>query len=128
MSWKNMSGVNAGRESIEDLEVAWKIVKHVKSNAIVLVKGGATVGIGMGLTSRIDSVELAIRKAGARAEGSVMASDAFFPFKDSMEIAAKSGVVAAVEPGGSVKDEEVIAEAKRLGIPLYFTGFRHFRH
>ncbi len=128
MSWKNMSEVNTGRDSMEDLEFAWKVVKHVKSNAIVLAKNSATIGVGMGLTSRVDAAELALKKAGPLARGSVMASDAFFPFKDSIMLAANAGVIAAVEPGGSIKDEEVVAEAKKLGIALFFTGYRHFRH
>lgn len=127
-NWENRSGAKADKGVVADLEFAWKIVKHVKSNAIVLAKEGATVGIGMGLTSRVDAAELAIRKAGPRAKGSVMASDAFFPFKDSIEAAAEAGVVAAAEPGGSVKDSEVVAEAKKRGIALFFTGYRHFRH
>ncbi len=126
--WENKSGINVSKETMADLEFGWKIVKHVKSNAIALVKNQATVGIGMGLTSRVDATELALKKAGERSKGSVMASDAFFPFKDNIELASKSGIVAAVEPGGSVKDEEVISEAKKRNIALFFTGVRHFRH
>ena len=126
--WKNVSGINAHRDAVSDLEFAWKIVRHVKSNAIVLAKGGATVGIGMGLTSRVDAVELAISKAGERAKGAALASDAFFPFRDSIELCAKAGVAAIVEPGGSVRDAEVTEEAKKYGMPLFFTGFRHFKH
>ncbi len=126
--WKNASGVKAASPALKDLEFAWKVVKNAKSNAIVIAKGGSTVGIGGGLTSRVDAAELAIKKAGKKAEGAALASDAFFPFKDSIELAAKAGIKAIVEPGGSVKDDEVIAEAKRRGIALYFTGERHFRH
>jgi len=115
-------------DQIADLLFAWKAVKHVKSNAIVLAKGGATVGIGAGQMSRVDSTEIAMRKAGERAKGSVMASDAFFPFPDSIEEAAKNGISAIIQPGGSIRDEEVIAKANELGIPMVMTGSRAFRH
>ncbi len=110
------------------LRFAWIACAHVKSNAIVLAQATATVGIGGGLPSRVDAVRLAVAKAGARARGAVMASDAFFPFADGLEAAAAAGVTAVVEPGGSVRDDEVIAAADRLGIALVFTGARHFRH
>lgn len=110
------------------MRFAWQAVRHVKSNAIVLVKGCATVGIGGGLPSRIDATNLAIAKAGDAAVGSVLASDAFFPFPDAIEAAAEAGVAAVVEPGGSIRDKEVIETADKLGIPLVFTGVRHFRH
>ncbi|HLC93272.1 MAG TPA: bifunctional phosphoribosylaminoimidazolecarboxamide formyltransferase/IMP cyclohydrolase [archaeon] len=126
--WKNVSEQKAETKALDDLKFAWKVAKFVKSNAIVLAKDNATVGIGMGLTSRVDASELALKKAGAKAKGSAMASDGFFPFSDSIELAAKAGVAAVCEPGGSVKDEEVIASAKKLKLPLYFTGVRHFRH
>jgi phosphoribosylaminoimidazolecarboxamide formyltransferase/IMP cyclohydrolase len=108
--------------------LAQRVAKAVKSNAIVLVKDGATVGIGAGQMSRVDSVEIACRKAGDRARGAVLGSDAFFPFADGLEVAAKCGVNAFVEPGGSLRDSEVIAAAQRLGVWLFFTGMRHFRH
>ena len=126
--WKNVSGLEAEASSMKTLQFAWKICKHMKSNAILLAKDSATIGIGSGQTSRVDSTEIAIRKAGDKAKGSVLASDAFFPFRDSLDLAAKAGVVAIAEPGGSVKDDEVIAAAKEHNIPLYFTGERHFRH
>ncbi|RMF28500.1 MAG: bifunctional phosphoribosylaminoimidazolecarboxamide formyltransferase/inosine monophosphate cyclohydrolase, partial [Chloroflexi bacterium] len=107
---------------------AWKAVQHVKSNAIVLARGRATVGIGGGLPSRVDAVRLAAAKAGDRAQGAVMASDAFFPFPDGVEVAAEAGVTAVIQPGGSVRDEAVIAAADRLGLAMVFTGVRHFRH
>jgi phosphoribosylaminoimidazolecarboxamide formyltransferase / IMP cyclohydrolase len=110
------------------LRFAWTAVSHVKSNAILLAVGKATVGIGGGLTSRVDAVKLAAEKAGQRAKGSVMASDAFFPFADGIEAAAAAGATAVVQPGGSVRDEEVIAAADRLGLAMIFTGARHFRH
>ncbi len=112
----------------EDLVLAQKLAKAVKSNAIVLVKNGATVGIGAGQMSRVDSVEIACRKAGERAKGSVLGSDAFFPFPDGLELAASHGVHAFVEPGGSLRDADVISAAQRLGVWLLFSGMRHFRH
>lgn len=119
---------SVGMTQMRDLLFAFKVVKHVKSNAIVLAKDGATVGIGAGQMSRVDSVELAIKKAGKRAKGSVLASDAFFPFPDSVELAAKAGISAIIQPGGSVNDEEVITAAKKAKIPMVFTGVRAFRH
>ncbi len=112
----------------EDLMLAQRVAKAVKSNAIVLVKDGATVGIGAGQMSRVDSVEIACRKAGDRARGAVLGSDAYFPFPDNVELAARHGVTALVEPGGSLRDSEVIAAAQKLGVWLFFTGMRHFRH
>ncbi len=110
------------------LRFAWRVVKHVKSNAIVLARGTATVGIGAGQMSRVDAVRLAVWKAGDRARGAVLASDAFFPFPDGVEVAAAAGVKAVVQPGGSKRDDEVIATADRLGVAMVFTGTRHFRH
>ncbi|MCX7831480.1 MAG: bifunctional phosphoribosylaminoimidazolecarboxamide formyltransferase/IMP cyclohydrolase [Actinobacteria bacterium] len=115
-------------EEIENMLFAWKVVKHVKSNAIVVAKGLATVGIGAGQMSRIDSVKIAIAKAGSRAENGVLASDAFFPFADSVEEAAKAGISAIIQPGGSIRDQESIDTANRLGIAMVLTGIRHFRH
>ena len=113
---------------IDELLFAWRAVRWVKSNAILLSADRCTTGIGAGQMSRVDAVELAIRKAGDRAAGSVLASDAFFPFRDSIDLAAAAGIAAAIEPGGSVRDEEVIAAANELGIALVFTGRREFRH
>jgi phosphoribosylaminoimidazolecarboxamide formyltransferase/IMP cyclohydrolase len=110
------------------LRFAWIACQHVKSNAIVLANETATVGIGGGLPSRVDAARLAVEKAGTRARGAVMASDAFFPFADGLEVAAAAGVTAVAEPGGSVRDDEVIAAADRLGLALVFTATRHFRH
>lgn len=110
------------------LQFAWLACQHVKSNAIVLAAGTATVGIGGGLPSRVDSVKLAATKAGQQASGAVMASDAFFPFPDGIEAAVAVGVTAVVQPGGSVQDETVIEAANRLGLAMVFTGIRHFRH
>ena len=114
-----------------DLDFAWRIVKHVKSNAIVYVKNEATIGIGAGQMSRIDASEIAVakgRKAGCAFEGCVVASDAFFPFADGLIAAAEAGALAAIQPGGSVRDEEVIAAANERGMAMVFTGKRHFRH
>jgi phosphoribosylaminoimidazolecarboxamide formyltransferase / IMP cyclohydrolase len=110
------------------LQFAWKIVKHVKSNAIVLAIAGATVGIGAGQMSRVDSVKLAILKATVPTQGTVLASDAFFPFRDGVDTAAKAGVTAIIQPGGSVRDAEVIAAADEHALAMVFTGMRHFRH
>lgn len=115
-------------EELTALLFAWDVVKHVKSNAIVLVKGAMTVGIGGGQPNRVDSVRIAATRAGERAQGSSLASDAYFPFADNIEEAAKAGVTAIIQPGGSVRDGEVIAAANEHGIAMVFTGFRHFRH
>src|SRR3974390_2065851 len=113
---------------LTDLHFAWKVCKHVKSNAIVFAKEGATLGVGAGQMSRVDSVKIAVAKAQQSLQGSVVASDAFFPFPDGVEEAAKAGATAAIQPGGSVKDPEVIATADRLGIAMVFTDMRHFLH
>jgi len=115
-------------KEMKDLLFGWKMVKFVKSNAIVLVKDGVTVGVGPGQTSRVGAAEIAVKKAGDKAKGSVLASDAFFPFRDSIDSAAKEGITAIIQPGGSIKDEEVIKAADELGIAMVFTGIRHFRH
>ncbi len=116
------------KKQIEDMLFAWKVVKHAKSNAIVLAKDSTTVGIGCGQTSRVDSTWIALKRAGEKAKGSVLASDAFFPFPDSIEEAAKHGIVAVIQPGGSVKDAEVFAKADALGLVMVTTGVRAFRH
>jgi phosphoribosylaminoimidazolecarboxamide formyltransferase/IMP cyclohydrolase len=113
---------------LADLDFAWRVGKHVKSNAIVFVGGGRTLGVGAGQMSRVDSVKLAVGKALLPLPGSVLASDAFFPFRDGLDEAAKAGVTAVIEPGGSVRDEEVIAAANEHDIALVFSGERHFRH
>ncbi len=115
-------------EQMKDLFFAWKVVKHVKSNAIVLAKEEQTVGIGGGQVSRVDATEMAVRKAGKKARGSVLASDAFLPFKDNVEIAAGGGVAAIIQPGGSLRDAEVIQAAEEHGIAMIFTRIREFRH
>ena len=118
-------------ELIRDLMFAWKAVKHVKSNAIVFAKSGATLGIGGGQPSRVDSTKIAVRKAsegGHDLKGSVMASDGFFPFPDSIEIAAEAGARGLIQPGGSIRDREVGERARELGIVMALTHTRHFRH
>lgn len=115
-------------EQWHELLFAWQACKHVRSNAIVITAGGGTVGIGGGQTSRVDAVEIAARKAGDRAKGAVLASDAFFPFRDGVDIAASAGVTAVIQPGGSVRDEEIVAAADEHGIAMVFTATRHFRH
>jgi phosphoribosylaminoimidazolecarboxamide formyltransferase/IMP cyclohydrolase len=111
-----------------DLRFAWLVCKHVKSNAIVLAKEGRVVGVGAGQMSRVDSVHLAVRKAGERSRGSVLASDAFFPFRDNIDEAARAGVTAVVQPGGSMRDQDSIAACDEHGLAMVVTGVRHFRH
>ena len=118
-------------EEMNDLMFAWKVVRHVKSNAIVYAKAGKTLGIGSGQTSRVDSSEIAVDKAakeGLDLSDSAIASDAFFPFSDGIEAAAKAGAKAVIQPGGSIRDEEVIAKANEFGMTMIFTGRRHFKH
>ncbi len=110
------------------LEFGWKVVKHVKSNAIVYARAGQTISAGAGQMSRVDSVKVGAMKAILPLAGTVLASDAFFPFADGVEEAARHGITAVIEPGGSIRDDEVIAAADRLGLAMVFTGIRHFRH
>ncbi len=110
------------------LRFAWRVVRHVKSNAIVLAQPDRTVGIGAGQMSRVDSVRIAVRKAGDLVRGAVLASDAFFPFRDNVDEAAAVGIRALIQPGGSIRDEEVIAAADEHEMTMVFTGRRHFRH
>ncbi|MFH2037636.1 MAG: bifunctional phosphoribosylaminoimidazolecarboxamide formyltransferase/IMP cyclohydrolase [Candidatus Zixiibacteriota bacterium] len=118
----------ASPEEIQSLLFAWKVVKHTKSNAIVIVKDTATVGIGMGQTSRVDSSALAVKRAGKRAKGAVLASDAFFPMPDGVEVALEAGVKAIIQPGGSKGDPDVIEAVDKAGASMVFTGIRHFKH
>jgi phosphoribosylaminoimidazolecarboxamide formyltransferase/IMP cyclohydrolase len=127
-NWKQVTGAPASDSLMKDLEFAWRSVRAVKSNAILLAKDGASVGIGMGQVNRVDSAKLAVDRAGDRVAGSVAASDAFFPFADGLEILTAAGVSAIVQPGGSVRDEEVIAAAQKAGVAMFFTGTRHFSH
>ncbi|MCD0453161.1 bifunctional phosphoribosylaminoimidazolecarboxamide formyltransferase/IMP cyclohydrolase [Actinocorallia sp. API 0066] len=127
-SWELKAGPAGTPEQLADLQFAWKAIRAVKSNAILLASGGASVGVGMGQVNRVDSCRLAVSRAGERAVGSVAASDAFFPFADGPEILIEGGVKAIVEPGGSIRDEEVIKACEAAGVTLYFTGTRHFFH
>ena len=126
--WRLAAGPAAGVELLRDLEFGWRACKSVKSNAILLASGRAAVGIGMGQVNRVDAARLAVARAGERARGSAAASDAFFPFADGLQVLADAGVRAVVQPGGSVRDPEVIAAADAAGITLYLTGVRHFLH
>ncbi|WP_169985351.1 bifunctional phosphoribosylaminoimidazolecarboxamide formyltransferase/IMP cyclohydrolase [Microbispora sp. H10836] len=127
-TWELRAGEAASPEVLADLAFAWRACRSVKSNAILLASGGATVGVGMGQVNRVDSARLAVSRAGERATGSVGASDAYFPFPDGLQVLAEAGVKAIVEPGGSIRDDAVIEAAKEAGITLYFTGTRHFFH
>ena len=115
-------------EEWSSLEFAWRVSKHVKSNAIVLARTGQTVGIGAGQMSRVDSVKLAVMKASLPTAGTVLASDAFFPFRDGVDEAAKAGVTAVAHPGGSIRDGEVAQAADEHGLAMVLTGIRHFKH
>ena len=126
--WKQVSGAPVDAATMKELEFAWRSVRAVKSNAILLSSNTASVGIGMGQVNRVDSARLAVRRAGNRVKGSVAASDAFFPFADGLQILIDAGVRAVVQPGGSVRDEEVIAAAEAAGVAMFFTGTRHFSH
>ena len=127
-NWKQVSGQSVDAGVMKELEFAWRSVRAVKSNAILLSSNGASVGIGMGQVNRVDSARLAVTRAGNRVKGSVAASDAFFPFADGLQILIDAGISAVVQPGGSVRDEEVIAAAQQAGIAMFFTGTRHFSH
>jgi phosphoribosylaminoimidazolecarboxamide formyltransferase/IMP cyclohydrolase len=127
-AWKQVTGEPVSAEVLADLQFAWRAVRAVKSNAILLAHDGAAVGIGMGQVNRVDSAKLAVSRAGDRVKGSVAASDAFFPFADGLEILANAGVTAIVQPGGSVRDEEIIAAAQECGVAMFFTSTRHFSH
>jgi phosphoribosylaminoimidazolecarboxamide formyltransferase/IMP cyclohydrolase len=126
--WKVVSARAPTEEELQDLAFAWKACMSVKSNAIVFAKAGATVGIGAGQPNRVDSVRIAARHAGEKARGAVMASDAFFPFPDSVEEAAAAGIRAIAQPGGSIRDKESLAAADKAGMAMVLTGVRHFRH
>jgi len=127
-AWELKAGDAVDDATLRDLAFAWRAVRAVKSNAILLASGGATVGVGMGQVNRVDSCRLAVSRAGERAAGSVAASDAFFPFADGAQVLIDAGVRAIVEPGGSIRDEETIAACAAAGVALYFTGTRHFAH
>lgn len=128
-NWTLASGEALSADELAELSFAWKACRAVKSNAILLAKGGASVGVGMGQVNRVDSCKLAVERAGEeRARGSYAASDAFFPFPDGPEILIAAGVKAIVQPGGSIRDEQVVEAAKKAGVTMYFTGTRHFFH
>ena len=133
-NWTLAAGEAADEATLRELEFAWRTVRAVKSNAILLAKDDATVGVGMGQVNRVDAAKLAVERANSlagdekRAEGAVAASDAFFPFADGFEVLANAGVRAVVQPGGSVRDAEVIEAAEKAGVTMYLTGERHFAH
>ena len=128
LNWKTVTEVAVAEELWDDIAFGWEMVRHVKSNAIILARDAALVGVGAGQMSRVDSVEIAIEKSGEHSQGSILASDAFFPFADSIHRAAKAGIIAIIQPGGSRKDDEVIAACNEHRIPMIFTGQRHFKH
>lgn len=117
-----------GEAEWRQLEFAWTVVKHVKSNAIVVAAGDRTLGVGAGQMNRVGAANIALAQAGEQADGAVLASDAFFPFRDTVDAAAKAGITAIIQPGGSVRDEESIQAADEHGIAMVFTGVRHFKH
>jgi phosphoribosylaminoimidazolecarboxamide formyltransferase/IMP cyclohydrolase len=128
-TWTLASGEALSEAELAELAFAWRACRAVKSNAILLAKDGASVGVGMGQVNRVDSCRLAVERAGAeRARGAFAASDAFFPFPDGPEILIEAGVRAIVQPGGSIRDEQVVEAAKKAGVTMYFTGTRHFFH
>jgi phosphoribosylaminoimidazolecarboxamide formyltransferase / IMP cyclohydrolase len=127
-TWEHKAGPEAGSDVLADLAFAWRACRAAKSNAIVLASGGATVGVGMGQVNRVDSARIAVARSGERTKGAVAASDAFFPFADGFQVLADAGIRAVVEPGGSIRDGEVIEAAQASGVSLYFTGARHFFH
>jgi len=127
-SWTLATGAPADDATLADLAFAWRAVRAAKSNAILLAHDRATVGIGMGQVNRVDSCRLAVARAGDRATGSVAASDAYFPFPDGLQVLLDAGVCAVVQPGGSIRDDQAIAAAAAAGVPMYFTGTRHFAH
>jgi phosphoribosylaminoimidazolecarboxamide formyltransferase/IMP cyclohydrolase len=126
--WELRAGAPADEQTLADLAFAWRACRAVKSNAILLASGGASVGVGMGQVNRVDSARLAVARAGERAAGSVAASDAYFPFPDALEVLIEAGVRAVVQPGGSIRDELSIAAAAKAGVTMYFSGVRHFFH
>ena len=126
--WTLVAGDALGSSDLADLEFAWHACRSVKSNAILLAHDGATVGVGMGQVNRVDAARLAVARAGNRAAGSVAASDAFFPFADGLQVLVDAGVRAVAQPGGSIRDPELIAAAAACGITMYLTGVRHFAH
>jgi phosphoribosylaminoimidazolecarboxamide formyltransferase/IMP cyclohydrolase len=127
-TWTLASGAPADEATLSDLAFAWRAVRAVKSNAILLARDGAAVGVGMGQVNRVDAARLAVLRAGDRAVGSVAASEAFFPFADGLQVLLDAGIRAVVQPGGSVRDDEVVGAARDAGVTMYLTGARHFFH
>ena len=126
--WKVMAGENPTKKTYDDLEFAWKVVKHVKSNAIVVARDLSMLGMGTGQPNRVNAVKLALDQAFGKTKGAVLASDAFFPFADNVELAAKAGISVIIQPGGSIHDRDVITAAKKHSMTMIFTGIRHFKH
>jgi phosphoribosylaminoimidazolecarboxamide formyltransferase/IMP cyclohydrolase len=126
--WKVVTARQPSAEELVSLKFAWAVCRHVKSNAIVFARSGMLVGVGAGQMSRLDSSWIAAYKAGERSRGAVVGSDAFFPFRDGIDAAAKAGITAAIQPGGSRNDDEVISACNEHGMAMIFTGMRHFRH
>ncbi|MCO5219931.1 MAG: bifunctional phosphoribosylaminoimidazolecarboxamide formyltransferase/IMP cyclohydrolase, partial [Thermomicrobiales bacterium] len=126
--WQVVTDKAPTAAELADFEYAWRVIPQIKSNAIVFVKDRAIVGLGAGQPNRLESVAIAARKAGDKAQGAVMASDAFFPFADGIQEAIAAGVTSVIQPGGSMRDDEVIGAANEAGISMVFTGRRHFRH
>jgi phosphoribosylaminoimidazolecarboxamide formyltransferase / IMP cyclohydrolase len=126
--WKAVTLRQPSETELRDLRFAWAVAKHVKSNAIVFAKGGQIVGVGAGQMSRLDSAFIAAHKSGAQSQGGVVASDAFFPFRDGVDEAAKAGITAVIQPGGSVNDQQVIEACNEHNMAMIYTGRRHFRH
>jgi len=126
--WKVACGQKPPAKTYDDLEFAWKVVKHVKSNAIVVARGLSMLGMGTGQPNRVNAVKLALDQAKGKTKGAVLASDAFFPFADNVELAAKAGISVIIQPGGSIHDKEVIEAAKKHNMTMIFTGIRHFKH
>jgi phosphoribosylaminoimidazolecarboxamide formyltransferase/IMP cyclohydrolase len=128
INWTLAAGSALRDADLAQLSFAWRAVRTVKSNAILLAKDSASVGVGMGQVNRVDSAKLAVARAGERAAGAFAASDAFFPFADGLQVLLDAGVRAVVQPGGSIRDAEVVAAAEAAGVTMYFTGTRHFAH
>ncbi len=126
--WKVATGAKPSAKTYDDLEFAWKVVKHVKSNAIVIARGLSMLGMGTGQPNRVNAVKLALDQAKGKTKGAILASDAFFPFADNVELAAKAGISVIIQPGGSIHDKDVIDAAKKHKMTMIFTGIRHFKH
>ena len=127
-NWEIVTETKPSKEELINLKFAWKAIRHVKSNGIILVKNQSIIGLGTGQPNRINSIEIASKVAGEKANNSVLASDAFFPFADNVTLAHSIGVKSIIQPGGSIRDSEVIALANELNISMIFTGIRHFKH